>query len=141
MSPHAVPGADTAARREGPATIGRAAVAAVALALASCAADDPNRREATERVVAPFETREECLDLATGDRLDWWFEADTPVNFDIRYREGPAVLIPFARDGVRTDAGIFVARLPHRYCGAWESGPGGAFLAFRLRNLGPAKAP
>jgi len=118
----------------------RGALAIAALAAAGCATQqDPDRREATERVIAPFETREECLALGESDRLDWWFEADTPVTFDIRYHEGRAVLSPFSREEVTTESGIFTATLPREYCAAWQAGPGGAFLAFRLRRLGPPK--
>jgi hypothetical protein len=110
-------------------------IAWAALAAACATPGTADVREAVERVIAPFETREECLWLDAGERLDWWFEADTPVTFDIRYRDANAMLIPLTRENVKTDAGIYQAVLSHRYCGAWESGPGGAFIAFRLRRL------
>jgi hypothetical protein len=112
--------------------------ACVALAAAGCAAPDSgDLREGTEKVIAPFESHEECVWLDAGDRLDWSFSADMPVAFEIRYEESNATLIPIAREGVASDAAIFRAVLPRRYCAAWESGPMGAFLTYRLRRLPP----
>lgn len=116
------------------------AAALAACALAGCA-EAPLTADAPKSVVAmvltPYEIREDCVRLAAGDRLEYAFEATEPVAFEIRYREGGAAIAPVARDATRADAGVLPARLDRTYCAAWEAGPAGALVDYRLR-LRPA---
>ena len=116
----------------------RVAVAVTAVALGACAtdslvADQPRTAEA--QAIAPYEFHEECAQLVPGDRLDFRFEANIPVSFEIYYKEGITFIATVSRDYVTEYAGIFQARLPQRYCLRWEAGPGGAQLDFRVRLL------
>jgi len=117
------------------------AAALVALCGLSACAPAPLAPDAPRSVKAmplpPFDIREECVRLAPGDRLDYAFEATEPVAFEIRYREGKAVMAPVVRDVSAGDSGVFVARDDRTYCLAWEAGPAGALVDFRLR-LRPA---
>ncbi len=109
-------------------------------ALAGCAAqikpDEP--RSVTAFAIHPYETHVQCARLVPDDRLEYAFEATEPVNFDIRYREGVAVVAPIARESVRADAGVFIAQIDRDYCLVWEAGGAGALLDYRLR-LRPAR--
>ena len=126
-------------------TAGRDAVRAVASllvleGLAACttaplAPDQP--RVVAAMPLPPFEIRDECVRLSAGDRLHYEFAATGPVAFDIRYREGDAVIAPIVREGSVGDSGVFVARVTRTYCLAWEAGPGGALVDYRLQ-LRPA---
>jgi hypothetical protein len=124
------------------ATSGKRAGAGVALvaAIAACtttpiALDEPKAVSAMP--LTPYELRDECVRLAEGDRLEYTFDATEPVAFEIRYREGVAIIAPLVRDPSRGDAGVFLARLPRVYCLAWEAGAAGALVDYRLR-LRPA---
>jgi hypothetical protein len=118
---------------------------AVAAMLAPCClggcAQSPVTAEAPRSVtgmaLAPYEIRDDCVRLAPGDRIDYTFEATAPVGFEIRYREGAAAIAPIVREFVRSDAGIYRAVLAREYCLAWEAGPAGALVDYRLR-LTPA---
>jgi hypothetical protein len=109
-------------------------------ALAGCAPpikpDEP--QSVTAFAIHPYETHEQCAHLAPNDRLEYAFEATERVNFDIRYREGGAVVAPIARESVRADAGVFIAQIARDYCLVWEAGGAGALLDYRLR-LRPAR--
>ncbi len=111
----------------------RAACVALA-ALAGCAAPiNPDEPKAVAALaVAPYEIHEECVRLVPGDRLEYTFEATERVNFEIRYREGDAVVAPIARDSTRADAGVFIAQLARDYCLVWEAGAAGALLDYRV---------
>jgi hypothetical protein len=119
----------------------RAGVAlALVATLAACAQapialDEP--RAVSAMPLPPYEARQECVRLAEGDRLDFSFDATEPVAFEIRYREGGAVIAPLVRDVARSDAGVFLARLPRVYCLVWEAGVAGTLVDYRLR-LRPA---
>ena len=80
-----------------------------------------------------YQVHEECVALAPGDRIEYAFESDQPVAFNLHYREGNAVVMPVVRDGLLEDAGVYVARIAHEYCLAWEAGPLGATLDYRIR--------
>jgi hypothetical protein len=120
-------------------TLAIAALSALPL-LTGCAAA-PVTADAPKSVaghpLSPYESHDECVRLAPGDRLEYAFEASEPVAFDLRYREGAAVVAPVVREQSRTDAGMFVARLARDYCLMWEAGAAGALIDYRLR-LRPA---
>ena len=107
----------------------------VALALAGCAdapivADTP--RIVTAQRIAPWEAHEDCANAAEGDRIDFRFNTTQPVDFDLYYREGAAVIIPLSRKDVSADSGIFGVQIPARYCLAWQAGPAGAFVDYYI---------
>jgi hypothetical protein len=112
------------------------------LALAACTAplitaDAP--KSAERHPIAPYEWHEECAQLEEGDRLEYSFESNEPVDFNIHYHEGSAVVMPIVRDKTTADAGIYVARIAQGYCLMWEAGAAGALLDYRVR-LRPARS-
>jgi hypothetical protein len=113
----------------------RALPCVAALALCACAA--PGVTADTPRTVRAhplpsYQVHEECVALAPGDRIEYAFESNQPVAFNLHYREGSAVVMPVVRDGSLADAGIYVARIAHDYCLTWEAGPSGAMIDYRI---------
>jgi opacity protein-like surface antigen len=112
-----------------------AALAAAALA-AACASDTlvfdgPNA--GNDIAIAPYEIFETCATLATGDRIDYRFEAKAPVAFEIYYKEGITFVAPVSRSDVMESGGIYRATLDQRYCLRWEAGQQGALVDYRVR--------
>jgi len=108
---------------------------AIAVAVSACAGKTilPGiPREVTGQNINPFEAHEECAKLVPGDRLDYRFEAQRPVAFNIHYHEGKAVIMPISRDDATTDDGTFRALIPQDYCVMWEAGRDGAILDYRI---------
>jgi hypothetical protein len=110
--------------------------ALTALSLAACTAatlatDAP--KTVTGQSLSPYELHEECVRLEAGDRVDYAFESSEPVAFHIRYRDGNAVLMPVTRENARGDAGIYGPAVAQHYCLAWEAGPAGALIDYRIR--------
>ena len=117
------------------------AVAAVA-AGAGCAVGSPEPGSADSAVraaIAPYAIHEACLTLAAGERIDWRFESDGPVQFNIHYHDGPSVVMPVTRDASTGDSGIFVALIAHDYCAMWEAGARGVVVDYRVRPIGAAR--
>jgi hypothetical protein len=115
----------------------RSAVLALAAAVAGCASQPlplTEPRAVSGMPLPPYETREECVRLEQGDRLEYRFEASEPVSFEIRYHEGTAVVSPLVREASGGDAGVFVAALPRDYCLFWEAGAAGARIDYRVRR-------
>ena len=119
-----------------PASRARCAAFAAALSLCACV-QAPISADAPKTVrghpLPPFGTLEECLRLERGERAHFAFESTEPVNFSIRYRDGPAVVMPVVREQSRGDAGVFAPPLERDYCLAWEAGPAGASLDYLVR--------
>ena len=86
--------------------------------------DEP--RAVTGERLAAYQSLGECVRMQRGDRLEYVYSSDLPVNFDISYREGQATLAPIVREQSVDDSGIFVARLAASFCLSWEAGPAGA---------------
>ena len=109
--------------------------AALAVAVAACMTAQvvPGvPRNVARVVIAPYQSHDECMRLAQGDRLDWRYESTEPLAFDIQYREDQAVLAPVVREHSMTDSGTFDARLAQDYCLTWEAGPPGAIISYRV---------
>lgn len=109
---------------------------------AGCMVASPEPRSADSAVrveIAPYAIHETCLELAAGERIDWRFESDGPVQFNIHYHDGPSVVMPVSRDASTGDSGIFVALTAQDYCAMWEAGAGGAVVDYRVRPIGAAR--
>ncbi|MFO1306351.1 MAG: hypothetical protein U1F54_21705 [Burkholderiales bacterium] len=113
----------------------------LAVLLAACATPDTlvmdEPRAASEFAIAPYEFHEECATMRPGDRIDYRFEAQAPVDFQVFYKEGVAHISTVNREGVREAAGVFTAPAARRYCVRWDAGPQGALVDYRLRLLPP----
>ncbi len=113
------------------------AALAAALALAGCATPpgiEPGRPlEVEARPLPPYESHEECVALAPGDRLQYRFESTAPLAFNIHYHEGKAVVMPVTRERVRADEGTFAPLVAQDYCLMWEAGAQGTTIAYTLR--------
>jgi hypothetical protein len=113
---------------------GRALVVA-ALVLSGCAT--PNAIDAPKIVqgypLPSYQIHEECLALKPGERLEYRFESTEPVDFNLHYHEGKAVVMPLVREKSREDAGVYSVRIAQDYCLMWEAGAAGAVLDYRVR--------
>ena len=111
-----------------------AALLVAAVSLSGCAATptagDP--RIVKAHPVPSYQIHEECFKLKEGDRVEFRFESTEPVDFNIHYHEGPAVVMPISREKSREDAGIYVARIAQDYCLMWEAGAAGALIDYRI---------
>ena len=117
-----------------PATAVAALIAVIWLcgcAATRSAADGP--RTVTAHPLPSYQIHEECLALKAGDRVEFTFESTDPVDFNIHYHEGDAVVMPLSREKAREYAGVYAATLAHDYCLMWEAGAAGAMLDYRIR--------
>ncbi len=119
--------------------IGRGCCASLlALGLSACASEplQPGAtREVTAHRINPYELHEECAKMKPGDVLDYHFEAQRPVAFNIHYHEGKSVILPVSRDHVTRDDGTFQPLEAHEYCLMWEAGREGAILDYRVKLI------
>ena len=114
----------------------RAAAALVAtIALAGCASTTMTAGEPKIVKAHPlpsYQIHEECFKLREGDRVEFRFESNEPVDFNLHYHEGQAVVMPISREKSSEYGGVYVARIPQDYCLMWEAGAAGAKLDYRI---------
>jgi hypothetical protein len=106
-----------------------------ALPLAGCAVPPlaPGQpKEVRGHPMPPYEILEECFAMDEGDEVRWRFTAEAPLDFDIRYRDGKAEILPLVKERVSEDAGRYVALTAQRYCLAWEAKAQGTLLDYRI---------
>ena len=115
----------------------------LAPSLVACAAQQmivPGKvREVKAFPLSPHQMHEECATLQPGDRLEYSFNANAPLNFNIHYHEGKVVILPLTRDNVKADHGEFRVLVAQEYCLMWEAGAGGTPLDYRVRLIRGAK--
>jgi hypothetical protein len=106
------------------------------LFLAACASDLRHALDQPKVVrgedISPYAMHEQCMHLEIGDRLDYDFTANQPVDFNIHYHEGRAVMSPLVRDKTLKDSGVFAPIIAQDYCLMWEAGLAGALLDYRI---------
>jgi hypothetical protein len=69
--------------------------------------------------LAPLEFRELCLDLTALDELEYDFQSDQPVDFNIHYHDGPTIRFPVNLTGITGHAARFVPEKDQSYCLMW----------------------
>jgi hypothetical protein len=108
--------------------------ALVAVALAGCAATIAAGEGKVVRAhpLPSYQIHEECFKLAQGDRVEFRFESTEPVDFNLHYHEGHAVVMPISREKSSEHAGAYLATLAQDYCLMWEAGAAGALLDYRI---------
>jgi len=71
--------------------------------------------------IAAKDMHEECVHLAKGEKRNYSWRSDGPVDFNIHYHRGGKASYPVQRDGMRGDGGTFVAKAADDYCWMWSA--------------------
>ena len=119
-----------------------AALAALLVATGCATAPQPDRYEqkrVRDHAMSPYVVHEECLRVAAGERVEYYFTSTFPIDFNIHYHEGSTVVMPITRAQTLEDSAVFTARVPQEYCLMWEAGPTGATIGYGLRLRPPAE--
>jgi hypothetical protein len=99
------------------------------LALLACAAALPGAHAGDNAGTQPFSVtiepkglHEECLELQAGEKRNYNWRADGPVDFNIHYHAGSEVFYPVKRERMRGDGGTFTAgKVTQHYCWMWTA--------------------
>jgi len=76
---------------------------------------------AVATTLEPGKPYESCMTLGPGDKRRWYWKADGPIDFDIRFTDGDQVAYAVKRERMRGDGGTFVAKSAHDYCWTWRA--------------------
>jgi hypothetical protein len=118
----------------------RKIVLSAALAATACAGGEyrlDSPRSAAGLEIGPYGIHEECVELARGERIDYYFASAAPVAFNIHFHDGNAVIMPIVREKVREAADDFTADRKEVYCLMWEAGVEPTILEYRIRAVAP----
>ena len=94
------------------------------LLLASCTtalAADPAKPIPFSAALEAGRIHEECARLEAGEKRNYHWKADAPVDFNIHFHRGNDVTYPVKRTAMRGDGGTFVARTGEDYCWMWTA--------------------
>jgi hypothetical protein len=109
--------------------------------LAAGCASEPDRLSApmvaTGIELAPFAIHEQCFALSSGERVAYQFTATQPVAFNVHFREGTATIVPIDVKTTREESDAFAADQQRNYCLAWEAGPQGSVIDYRVQQVRP----
>ena len=86
--------------------------------------------------LAPFEFREYCLEIASPEAIQYEFQSDGPVEFNIHYHDGFTIKFPVRLEGISVGADEFVAEVQQPYCLMWTN-PSMARTSLKYRIIGP----
>ena len=71
--------------------------------------------------LAPLEFRELCFEMTAQDELQYDFQSDHPVDFNIHYHDGLTIHFPVKLTGITDHAGQFVPKSDQSYCLMWRN--------------------
>ena len=87
--------------------------------------ESPNLRPLPARsgtlTLAPLEFQESCIEMTALDEIQYEFQSDRPVEFDIHYHEGLTISVPVRLSQVTEHADRFVADGDRSYCLTWTN--------------------
>jgi len=69
--------------------------------------------------LAPFELRELCFEMTAQEELQYDFQSDQPLEFDIHYHDGLAIRYPVRVAAIAAHSGRFVPEQDQSYCLMW----------------------
>ena len=69
--------------------------------------------------LAPFEFRELCFEITAQDNIQYEFQSDQPLDFNIHYHDGLAIRFPVDLAGITDHAAQFVPKKDQSYCLMW----------------------
>jgi hypothetical protein len=64
---------------------------------------------------------EACGKLAQGDAVSWRFEASGPMDFNVHYHEGKAIVFPVKQEAIAAARGQLHVALDQDYCWMWTN--------------------
>jgi hypothetical protein len=92
-----------------------------ALLAPPCGAADGTSNSAFSVTLEPKGTHEECAHLAKGEKRNYYWRSDGPVDFNVHYHRGEEAIYPLKRDAMRGDGGTFTAKSADDYCWMWTA--------------------
>ena len=75
----------------------------------------------TSETIKPSGIHEDCMELISGQILEYSFEASKPLNFNLHYHEDHDVIYGITKDGVSGDKGTFRCEQKQYYCLIWTN--------------------
>jgi hypothetical protein len=109
--------------------------------LAAGCASEPDRlsapKVATGIELAPFAIHEQCFALESGERVAYRFTATQPVAFNVHFHEGIATIVTVDVKTTLEESDDFTGDEQRNYCLAWEAGPQGSVIDYRVQQVRP----
>jgi hypothetical protein len=84
-------------------------------------AADETSASAFSVTLEPKGMHEECARLEQGEKRNYYWRADRPVDFNVHYHRGEEAVYPVKRDAMRGDGGTFTAKSAQDYCWMWTA--------------------
>ena len=71
--------------------------------------------------VQPGKFLELCGGLTKGQAIDWSFDADRPLDFNVHFHQGNEVVFPAKQDAVKQASGTLSVAAKQDYCWMWSN--------------------
>ena len=84
-------------------------------------ADTPPGYMESEVSIEAGEIEEPCFALAMTDRIEYTFNSDYPVDFNLHYHQDKGIYFPVEMKNVSEHAGTFISTGSREYCLMWTN--------------------
>lgn len=72
-------------------------------------------------IIQPGQTKEPCLHLSAGERIEVSFSADGTVDFNIHYKDSKGEHFPVLENSLSQWTGVYIAPHDQQYCLMWTN--------------------
>jgi hypothetical protein len=103
-------------------TLAAAAAGAAAAVLAACATPSPLPAPRSLSIaIQGGKVAEECFRLDAGERVDFEFQANGPLEFNLHTHRGDQLVTPVEAKRTRAQSGTYVSPRAEDYCLMWTN--------------------
>ncbi len=71
--------------------------------------------------IQPGKIEESCMLMAAGERLEFSFSVNTPLDFNIHYHDDEKVHFPVSESALSEWKGVYIAPHKQHYCLMWTN--------------------
>ena len=82
---------------------------------------DASRHFDRSLTVVPGKVLEVCGKLPASQKVQWKFEADTPLKFNVHYHMGKDIVYPSKLEAVKVAHGVLETQTEQSYCWMWSN--------------------
>ncbi len=94
----------------------------IPLIVGGCAGTMENYQKSNvAKELKPLGIYEDCMDMVSGQVLNYSFKASAPLSFNIHYHEGDDVVYPVSKEKAISDSGSMLCEKREKYCLMWTN--------------------
>ncbi len=98
---------------------------------------DPQRDIDESTLIPAGKVHESCVELKIGESVEYSFESDALLSYNVHYHDGEEVIFPVSEHEINNESNVFTAEADQVYCLMWTNSSDGQVTVrytYKLRD-------